>query len=170
MIIKQNYYNSQRCHICFNHQNIVNGKIIGPSCQNNYDPLQKQLGFHPSKDPFTILDEKSVVSHVPIKLFYASHIFVWLCNLSLVGPIFDPSMFVTCMEHNGTYEKWILGHVHHVQMTHQFVYGPYDKLWFQPHQVVYRCLINNDVRHPWLIDWGWLSFRDNLLIHNRIDT
>jgi hypothetical protein len=45
-------------HICFNHQNIINGKKIGPSCQNNYDQLQKQLRFHPSKDPFTILDEK----------------------------------------------------------------------------------------------------------------
>jgi hypothetical protein len=46
----------------FNHQNIVNGKIIGPSCQNNYDQLQKQPGFHPSKDPFTILDERCALS------------------------------------------------------------------------------------------------------------
>jgi hypothetical protein len=30
--------------------------------QNNYDQLQKQLGFHPSKDPFTILDEKCALS------------------------------------------------------------------------------------------------------------
>jgi len=37
--------------MCFNHQNIPNGKVIGPNCQNNYDQLQKQLGFHPSKDP-----------------------------------------------------------------------------------------------------------------------
>ncbi len=69
-------------------------------------------------------------SHIPTKLFYACHIFIWSCNLSLVGPICGPSMLVTCMEHNKTYEKWILGHVHHVRMTYQFTYGPYDKLWF----------------------------------------
>jgi hypothetical protein len=69
-------------------------------------------------------------SHVPTKLFYACHIFVWSCNLCLVGPICGPSMLVTCLEHNETYKKWILGHVHHVQMTHQFVHGPYEKSWF----------------------------------------
>ncbi len=42
----------------FNHQNIVNGKIIGPNRQNNYDQLQKQLDFH----PFAILDEKCAFS------------------------------------------------------------------------------------------------------------
>jgi hypothetical protein len=57
-------------------------------------------------------------SHVPTKLLYACHIFVWLCNLSLIGPICGPSMLVTCMEHNKIYKKWIQGHVHHVQMTH----------------------------------------------------
>ncbi len=72
-------------------------------------------------------------SHIPIKLIYACHIFVWSCNLSLIGPICGPSMFVTCVEHNETYDKWILGHVHHVRMTHQFVYGLYDKLWSQQH-------------------------------------
>jgi hypothetical protein len=96
-------------------------------------------------------------SHVPTKLFYVCHIFVWLCNLSLVGPICDPSMLVTCVEHNETYEKWILGHAHHVQMTYQFGYVPYDKLWFQPHHV-YRHLIKNDVRHPCLIHWMWVEF------------
>jgi hypothetical protein len=55
-------------------------------------------------------------SHVPTKLIYACHIFVWSCNLSLVGPICGPSMFVTCVEHNKTYKKWILGHAHHVRM------------------------------------------------------
>jgi hypothetical protein len=75
-------------------------------------------------------------SHVLIKLLYVCHIFVWSCNLNLVGPICGPSMLVTCVEHNKTYEKWISSHAHHVRMTHQFVYGPYDKLWFQPHQVV----------------------------------
>jgi hypothetical protein len=72
-------------------------------------------------------------SHVPIKLFYVCQIFVWLCSLSLVGSICDPLMFVTCMEHNKTYEKWIPSHVHHVRMTHRLMYGPYDKSWFQPH-------------------------------------
>ncbi len=38
-------------------------------------------------------------SHVPIKLFYVCHIFIWLCSLSLIGPICGPSMFVTSMEH-----------------------------------------------------------------------
>jgi hypothetical protein len=75
-------------------------------------------------------------SHVPIKLLYVCHIFVWSCNLSLVGPICGLSMFVTCVEHNETYEKWISSHAHHVRMTHQFVYGPHDKLWSQPHQVM----------------------------------
>jgi hypothetical protein len=56
--------------------------------------------------------------------YFMFHIFDWLCNLSLIGPIYDPSMLVTCMERNETYEKWIPGHVHHVQMTHQFMYGP----------------------------------------------
>jgi hypothetical protein len=65
-------------------------------------------------------------SHVPTKLFYVCYVFVWLCNLSLVRPICGP-MLVTCMEHNETYEKWIMGHAHHVRMTHEFVYGPYDK-------------------------------------------
>jgi len=69
-------------------------------------------------------------SHIPTKLLYACHIFVWLCNLSLVGPICGPWMLVTYMEYNKTYEKWTLSHAHHVQMTHQFVYGPYDKSWF----------------------------------------
>jgi hypothetical protein len=67
-------------------------------------------------------------SHVLTKLLYVCHIFVWLCNLSLVGPICGSSMLVTCVEHNETYEKWIPSHAHHVQMTHQFVYVPYDKL------------------------------------------
>jgi hypothetical protein len=75
-------------------------------------------------------------SHVPTKLFYVCHIFVSSCNLTLIGPICGPSMLVTCVEHNETYKKWILSHAHHVQMTHQFVYVPYDKLWSQPHQVV----------------------------------
>jgi len=75
-------------------------------------------------------------SHVPTKLLNVCHIFVCPCNLSLVGPICGPSMLVTCMDHNKTYEKWILGHVHHVWMTHEFVDGPYDKSWSQPHQVV----------------------------------
>jgi hypothetical protein len=57
-------------------------------------------------------------SHVPTKLLYVCHIFVWPCNLSLVGPICGPSMLVTCMEHNKTYEKWIRGHVPHMQLTH----------------------------------------------------
>jgi len=65
-------------------------------------------------------------SHVPTKLLNICHIFVWLCNLSLVGPYL---VLHTCVEHNETYEKWIPGHAHHVQMTHQFMYGPYDKLW-----------------------------------------
>ncbi len=47
----------------FNHQNIVNGKNVDPSCQTNYDQLQKQLGLHPSKDSFTILDGKNVHFH-----------------------------------------------------------------------------------------------------------
>ncbi len=68
-------------------------------------------------------------SHIRTKLLYVCHIFVWSCNLSLIGPICGPSMLVTCMEHNETEEKWILGHAHHVRMTHQFVYVPYDKLW-----------------------------------------
>jgi hypothetical protein len=42
----------------FNHENIVNEKIIGPNCQNNYDQLQKQLDFH----PFTILDKTCAFS------------------------------------------------------------------------------------------------------------
>jgi len=67
-------------------------------------------------------------SHIPTKLFYVCPIFVWLYNLSLVKPICDPSMFVTCVEHNETYEKWIPNHAHHVRMTHQFMYGPYNKL------------------------------------------
>jgi hypothetical protein len=46
----------------FNHQNIVNGKNIVANCQNNYDQLQKELSFHPSKDPFTTLDEKISLS------------------------------------------------------------------------------------------------------------
>jgi len=46
-------------------------------------------------------------SHISTKLFYVCHIFIWLCNLSLVGPICVPSMLVTCMEHNETYKKWI---------------------------------------------------------------
>jgi len=75
-------------------------------------------------------------SHVPTKLFYVCHLFVWSCNLSLVRPICGPSMLVTSVEHNETYKKWIPDHAHHVQMTHQFVYGPYDKLWSQPHQVM----------------------------------
>ncbi len=37
-------------------------------------------------------------SHIPTKLFYVYHIFVWLCNLSLVGPIYGPLMLVTCVE------------------------------------------------------------------------
>jgi hypothetical protein len=57
-------------------------------------------------------------SHVPTKLLYACHIFVWSCNLNLVGPICGPSMLVTCVEHNETYEKWIPSHLHHVWMTH----------------------------------------------------
>jgi hypothetical protein len=48
-------------------------------------------------------------SHVPTKLFYASHIFVWSWKLNLVGPICGPSMLVTCVEHNETYKKWISG-------------------------------------------------------------
>jgi hypothetical protein len=72
-------------------------------------------------------------SHIPTKLFYACHIFVWLCNLSLIGCICGPSMLVTCMEHNETHKKWIPSHAHHVRMTHQFMYGPYDELWSQPH-------------------------------------
>jgi hypothetical protein len=67
-------------------------------------------------------------SHVPSKLLYAYHIFVWSCNQNLVGPICDPLMLMTCMEHNKTYEKWIPSHAHHVWTTHQFVCGPYDKL------------------------------------------
>jgi hypothetical protein len=35
-------------------------KIIGLHCKNNYDKLQK-LGFHPSKDPFTIFNEKGAL-------------------------------------------------------------------------------------------------------------
>jgi hypothetical protein len=57
--------------MCFNYQNIVNGQIIGSSCQNNYDELQKQLGFYPCKDPFTIFDEKRAI------LFYFS---IQTCN------------------------------------------------------------------------------------------
>jgi len=68
-------------------------------------------------------------SHIPTKLFYVCHIFVWPCNLSLVGPICGLSMFVTCVEHNKTYKKWIPGHAHHVWMTHMLVYGLYDKSW-----------------------------------------
>jgi hypothetical protein len=37
-------------------------------------------------------------SHVPTKLLYVCHIFVWLCNLSLIGPICGPSMLVTLLE------------------------------------------------------------------------
>jgi hypothetical protein len=68
-------------------------------------------------------------SHVLTKLFYVCHIFVWPCNLSLVGPICGPSMLVTCVKHNKTYEKWISGYAHQKQMTHQFMYEPYDKSW-----------------------------------------
>jgi len=32
-------------------------KLLGLNCQNSYDQLQKQLGFHPSKGRFTIIDE-----------------------------------------------------------------------------------------------------------------
>jgi hypothetical protein len=46
---------------------------------------------------------------------------------SLVGPICGPSMLVTCVEHNETYKKWIPSYVHHVRITHQFMYGLYDK-------------------------------------------
>jgi hypothetical protein len=75
-------------------------------------------------------------SHVRTKLFYVCHIFVWPCNLSLIGPICGPSMLVTCVEHNEAYKKWIPNHAHHVQMIHQFMYGPYDKSWSQPHQAM----------------------------------
>jgi hypothetical protein len=37
-------------------------KLLGLNYPNNYDQLQKQLSFHPSKDPFTILDEKCAPS------------------------------------------------------------------------------------------------------------
>jgi hypothetical protein len=72
-------------------------------------------------------------SNVPTKLFYACHIFVWSCNLNLVGSICGPLILVTCLDHNETYNKWISGHGHHVRMTHQLMDGPYDKLWSQPH-------------------------------------
>jgi hypothetical protein len=34
-------------------------------------------------------------SHVPTKLFYVCHIFVWLCNLSFVGP----NVVLQCLWH-----------------------------------------------------------------------
>jgi hypothetical protein len=39
-------------------------------------------------------------SRIPTKLFYVCHIFVWLCNLSLVGPICGLLVLMTCVEHN----------------------------------------------------------------------
>jgi hypothetical protein len=68
--------------------------------------------------PNDVMSYFDLHSHVPTKLLYVCHIFVWWCNLSLGGPICGLSMLVTCMEHNEIYEKWILGHAHHVRMTH----------------------------------------------------
>jgi hypothetical protein len=54
-------------------KHMVNGKIISLSCQNNYDQLQKQVGPHPSKDPFTILDEKCGLSFYFLMQMCNSH-------------------------------------------------------------------------------------------------
>jgi hypothetical protein len=54
----------------------------------------------------------------PNCFMFVIYLFGHVINLSLIEPICGPLMLVTCVEHNKTYKKWILGHTHHVQMTH----------------------------------------------------